>query len=78
MAKITDPVFKNVGGGACSVVGKVLCCEIVVSEFELQQSDSVHFRTFILGKGINPFISSACCGLNSTTPFFYKNGSGIK
>ena len=35
---------------------KALDCGIVVSEFELQSHYYVHFRTNILGKGMNPFI----------------------
>ena len=38
---------------------KALNCGIVVSEFELQSSYYVHFRTNTLGKGMNPLILPA-------------------
>ena len=41
----------------CGVVMvKALNCRMVVSEFELQLSYYVHFRTNALGKGLNPII----------------------
>ena len=40
-----------------NVMGKVLDCDIVESEFELQSRYSVHFRTNNLG--INPLIPPA-------------------
>ena len=42
-----------------SVMVKVLDCEIVVSEFELQSRYNVHFRTNTLGKGMEPLILPA-------------------
>ena len=51
----------------------VLDCDIVVSAFELQLHYQVHFRTNILGKGMNPLILfSPNCGLDSTTTFLLK------
>ena len=35
---------------------KAMDCGIVESEFELQSRYNVHFRTNILGKGMNPLI----------------------
>ena len=38
---------------------KAMDCGIVVSEFEFQSRCYVHFRTNILGKGMNPLILPA-------------------
>ena len=38
------------------VMVKAMDCEIVVSKFELQSCDDVHFRANTLGKGMNPLI----------------------
>ena len=46
-------------GSPCGLVANVLDSDIVVSEFELQPLYYVHFRTYTLGKFINPFILSA-------------------
>ena len=40
------------------VMVKVMDCEIVVSEFELQSRYYIHFRTNTLRKGMNPPLSS--------------------
>ena len=45
---------------------KKIDCKIVVSEFEFQSRYYVHFRTNILGKGMNPPYPPSY-GLNSTT-----------
>ena len=41
------------------VMVKLMDCKIVVSEFELQSRNYVHFRTNTLGKGMNPLILPA-------------------
>ena len=41
------------------IVVKVLDCDIVVREFELELRYYFHFRTNTIGKGIKPVISSA-------------------
>ena len=38
---------------------KMMDCGIVVSEFVLESSHYVHFRTNTLGKGMNPLILPA-------------------
>ena len=35
---------------------KVIDCEILLNEFELQSRYYVHFQTNTLGKGVNPLI----------------------
>ena len=47
--------------GECSrgAMVKVMDSEIVVSEFELQSRNYVHFRTNTLGKVMNPLILPA-------------------
>ena len=47
-------IFEYKWGSPSGVVANVLECDIVVSEFELRSRYYVHFRTFTLGKGINP------------------------
>ena len=41
------------------IMAKVLDCEIVVREFEIQLNNHVHFRANTLGKGMDPFITLA-------------------
>ena len=41
---------------AGGVMVKALDCGIVLSEFEIQSHYYVHFRTYTLGRGINPLI----------------------
>ena len=55
---------------------KSLDSRIVVREFELQSRYYIHFRTNILGKGMNPFILPAMGW--TTTVFLKKNAFGIK
>ena len=40
-------------------MAKVLDCDIVVSDFELQSRYYVHYQTITLGKGMNALISPA-------------------
>ena len=47
------------GGGPCGVMVKAMDCGIVVSEFELQSRDYVHFRANTFGKGMKPLILPA-------------------
>ena len=56
---------------------KTLDSGIVVSEFELQSFNYVHFRTNIFGNGINLLILP---GIDQIVPLlsFLKNGFGIK
>ena len=56
----------RLGGNLRGVMAKVLDCEIVVSEFELQSVYYVHFWTNSFGKDMNLSIL-ACNGLNNTT-----------
>ena len=44
--------------GRCphGVMVKARDCGIIISEFEVQSCDYVHFRTNILGNGVNPLI----------------------
>ena len=53
------PLLKTKGAGRClhGVMVKAMECRIVVSEFELQLDYYVHFRTNILGEGMNPLSS---------------------
>ena len=46
-------------GGPCGIMVKVLDCEIVVSEFELQSCYYAHFWANTLGKGMNLLILPA-------------------
>ena len=48
-------------GGRCprGVMVKTMDCGIVESEFVLQSRYYVHFRTYTLGKGMNPLILPA-------------------
>ena len=43
------------------VLAKMLNCDIVVSEFELQSHNYIYFGINTLGKGMNPFIFPAMC-----------------
>ena len=47
----------------CVVVSKVLDCDIIVREFELQSRYYIRFWIDILRKGMNPLVPT----LNSTT-----------
>ena len=47
------------GGGSRAVMVKAMDCGIVVCEFVPQSRYYVHFRTNILGKGMNPLILPA-------------------
>ena len=47
---------KGLAGCPCGVMVKVMDCEIVAREFELQSRYYVHFRTNTPGKGRNPLI----------------------
>ena len=44
------------GGCPHGIMVKVMDCEIVANEFELQLRYYIHFRTNTLGKGMNPLI----------------------
>ena len=46
-------------GGPRGVMVKAMDSGIVESEFELQSCYYIHFRTNILGKGMNPLILPA-------------------
>ena len=46
-------------GSPCDVMAKVLECEIVVYEFELQSQYHFHFWNNTIGKGMNPLILTA-------------------
>ena len=59
------------------VMVKAMDCRIVVSEFELQSHNYVHFRTNILEKGMNPHILPAM-GLIVPLLLFLKDRFGIK
>ena len=54
-------------GSPHGVVAKVLDWDILVSEFEPESHYCIRTRTNILKKGLNPFISSLCYGLNHIT-----------
>ena len=60
-------MFYPLRGNPCDLVANVLDCDIVISEFELQSCNNVHFWTNTLGKGMNspPYYPSN--GLNSIT-----------
>ena len=68
--------FPLSGGSPHDVVVNVLDSYIVVSEFELQSGNYVHFRTNTLEKGMNPFILQV---MGEIVPllFFFKNGFSI-
>ena len=51
-----------VGRSLRGKVPKVLDCDLVASEFELQSCYHVHIRTNNLGKGMNHLISSPAIG----------------
>ena len=56
-------------------VANVLDCDIIVSKFELQSHNYVHFLTNTLGKGTTfPTHHRHCYG---SLLFFYKNGFNI-
>ena len=52
---LRSPRWGNLHG----VLANVLDCNIVVSEFELQLCNIIHFWTNTLEKGMNPFIPLA-------------------
>ena len=54
-------------GASRDVVAKVLDCDIIVNEFELQSHYYVHFRTNTVEKGMNPLIPFFNYGFNSIT-----------
>ena len=56
----TSPVLHHVGLDRW-VVANVLVSDNVTSEFELQSCYYIYFRTNILGKNMNPFISPTMC-----------------
>ena len=43
-------------GSSCGVVASVLVSDIVVIGFELQFCYYIRFRTYIIGKDVNPLI----------------------
>ena len=55
------------GRGQHGIVANVLDCDIVTSEFELEQRYYVDFRTYTLGKGMKPFLTTPSYELNNTT-----------
>ena len=59
MEKETMRLFCFVKLARNTSVTKAMAFGIVVSEFELQSRDYVHFRANTLGKGLNPFILPA-------------------
>ena len=59
-------LFIGVGVILHGVGAKVLDCDFIVSEFELQFGYLVLFLTYTLGKGMKPLIPSSY-GLDSTT-----------
>ena len=59
------------------LVAKVLDCDNVVSEFELQLRYYVHFQIHTLGKYMNPLILSAMGQIGSLM-FFCEDRFGIK
>ena len=62
-------------GSSRGVVANVLDCDIILSEFEHQSHNYVHFRTNTLGKGINPLIPPAIGW--RVQLLFYESGFGI-
>ena len=70
-------VMPNSQGCFRGVMVKALDSGIVVSKFELQSRNYVHFRTKILEKGMNLLILTA---MGSIVPllFFQKGDFGIK
>ena len=59
------------------VIVNMLLCDIAVSEFKLPSCCYVHFRSIIVGKGMNWLIPHSP-GLNSTTNVLLYGGFGIK
>ena len=57
-------------GGGNRKVDKVLDCDIVKTEYELQSSNYIYFRKNIIGKGMNPLIVLLLS--------FYQDGFDIK
>ena len=58
------------------MAAKVMDCDTLVSEFELQSCYYVHFRTSALGRVMNPFISPTIGYVRLL--FSNKNVLGIK
>ena len=63
-----------------SVMAKVLDYELEVSKFKIQSCYYVHFRTWTLGKGIDPLPFFPTLDTDKIVPllFFYKDDFGIK
>ena len=53
--------FKAVGGSRRGLMAKVLDCDILVSEFELDSLYCIHFRFNSLGKSMSTLISLDYC-----------------
>ena len=49
-----------------AAVANMLDYDIIISKFELELCDYIHFQTNTLGKGMNS-LTTLCYGLNSTT-----------
>ena len=58
-------------------MAEMLDCDIVVSEFEFQSRNYIHFSTNTLRKGMNPLILPNMGKIVSLL-FFYKDGFTIK
>ena len=54
----------------CDVMGKMLDCDLEVSEFKLHLNYHFHVRTYKMGKGMIPLSLSYV--LNSITCFFQR------
>ena len=59
LIKINCDTEQYLGGCLRGVMVNALDCGILVTEFELQSRNYVHFRTNIPGKGMNPLILPA-------------------
>ena len=59
-------LLSGAGGSPRSVVGSVLDCDIVLSEFEIQSCYCFYFQTIALAKGMN-LITLPNTELNNTT-----------
>ena len=56
-------------GSPRGVINKVPRCSLEISEFEVQSSNDVHFKTNALEKGMNPYPLSPNYESNSITTF---------
>ena len=56
--------FSDIARMSCGVKAKVLDCSIEVSKFDPKSRYYVHFQTKILGKGVNPHLSSVIRYIN--------------